>query len=347
MDNITSSERVFKSLKFEEPDKVPLFLLFSYYGAKVLKTSIKDYFLNPDNIVEAQLKLHKKYKTDCLYAFFYASIETEAFGGETIFVEDGPPNSGRPVISKTQDIFTLKVPEIDEHANLTRVLDTIKKLKNEVNDNVPIIGVVMSPFSLPVMQLGFDNYLNILVEQKLLFEKLIDINTQFCINWANAQLNAGATAICYFDPVSSPDIVESARYRNTGFKIAKNVISKIQGPTATHFASSSCSEIIDDITQTGTYITSAGTFENISEVKKKCYKRLTVLGNLNGIEMCRWDAEQTERNVENLILKAGQGGGFILAESHGEIPYYVSEKTLETITNTVDKCGRYPINSIE
>lgn len=55
--------------------------------------------------------------------------------------------------------------------------------------------VVMSPFSLPVMQLGFDKYLEITHWEPVLFETLMKVNEDFCAEWAHAQLLAGATAM--------------------------------------------------------------------------------------------------------------------------------------------------------
>ena len=44
---------------------------------------------------------------------------------------------------------------------------------------------------------------------------------RFCVDWSNAQLEAGATAICYFDPVSSVSMIPRELYLKTGFEIAK------------------------------------------------------------------------------------------------------------------------------
>jgi uroporphyrinogen decarboxylase len=66
------------------------------------------------------------------------------------------------------------------------VLRAIAQLKAQANGEAPIIGVVMSPFSVPVMQLGFDRYLELMHERPALFERLMRINEEFCVAWANA-----------------------------------------------------------------------------------------------------------------------------------------------------------------
>jgi uroporphyrinogen decarboxylase len=345
METTTSLNRVLTALSHKEADRVPLLLLFSLYGAKELGISIQDYFSNPDNIVEAQISLHRKYRTDCLYGFSYASLELEAFGGHTVFFEDGPPNAGKPILKNFDQIENLKAPIIQETKCLEKVLKAITGMKKEVGDTVPIVGVVMSPFSLPVMQLGFEKYMDLMYFHKEWFEKLMALNEQFCVDWANAQVQAGATAICYFDPISSPTIIPPHLYLKTGYEIAKRSIAKINRPTATHLASGRCLPIVDDLVETGTVLIGVSSLEDIGEIKQACQGKISILGNMNGIEMCRWTEEQASHEVIQIIRKAASNGGFLLGENHGEIPYHVKEKTLLAISNAVEKFGQYPLKT--
>jgi uroporphyrinogen decarboxylase len=72
--------------------------------------------------------------------------------------------------------------------------------------------------------------------------------------------------------------------------------------------------------------------------------KLTVMGNLNGVEMRRWTIDETKRIVKETIRKAAPGGGFILSDNHGEIPFQVPDEILLTISETVHKYGKYPIS---
>jgi uroporphyrinogen decarboxylase len=340
---MTSMERVLTALSHKEPDRVPLFLLVSMHGAKELGLSIKDYFSKAENVVEGQLRLRKKYRNDCLNPFFYSSLEIEAFGGEVIFREDGPPNSGTPFITDIEKIRHLDAPSVKDSAMLHRVLKAIEILKEKSQNTVPIIGVAVSPFSLPVMQLGFDRYLEVMHFHPDLFDKLMQVNETFCVEWANAQLQAGATAICYFDPVSSTTIIPKELYYKTGFQIARRTLSRIKGPTATHFASGFCLPIIDAVAQTGTAAIGISAFEDLSSLKQACKNKLTLIGNLNGIEMRRWSVNRTRNEVIKVMQQAAKGGGFILSDNHGEIPWQVSDEILHSISETVLQFGCYPI----
>lgn len=340
---MSSMQRALTAIDHREPDRVPFFLLLSMHGARELGLSIEEYFSKPEYVVEGQIRLRAKYKHDCIYNFSYAAVEVEAWGGEVIFNEDGPPNSGAPFIKSEKDIETLSAPDPWETPCLNKVLRSSKMLKDEIGDEAPIIGVVISPFSLPVMQMGFGKYIELMYDSPDLFEHLMTINEEFCVRWANAQLEAGSTAICYFDPVASTTITTKEMYLKTGHEVTRRTIEGINGPTATHMASGRCLPIIDDLANTGTAMVGVGWGEDLNQLKKACRNKLAILGNLNGIEMCRWRPADAETKVKEAIAKAGIGGGFILSDNHGEIPWQVSDEVLMAISDAVQKWGQYPL----
>ncbi len=344
MTSMTCMQRVLTTLGHKEPDRMPFFLLVTMHGAKELGLPIKEYFSRAENVVEGQLRLQAKYRHDCLYNLFYAAIEVEAWGSGVIFYDDGPPNSGQPIIRQAEDIKYLEPPQVKETACLRRVLEATRMLKARVGDEIPIIGVALSPFSLPVMQMGFDKYIELMYEQFELFERLMRVNQAFCVEWANAQLEAGATAIAYFDPVSSPGIVPRELYLKTGFQIAQRTLAQIKGPTAIHLGSARSLSIINDLVQTGTAMIGVSKLEDLAEVKAACRGKLAVLGNLSGIEMHRWTPKQAETVVKDAIAKAGPGGGYILADNHGEIPWQTPDEVLLALSEAVHKWGRYPLD---
>ncbi len=344
---MNSMERVLTALSHKEPDRVPLFLALTLHGAKELGLSIKEYFAKAEHIVKGQLILREKYHNDFFSGFFHAPLEIKAWRGEVIYYDDGPPNSGAPPVKKKEDIKKLSPPSVKNCPCLLEVLKAISLLKEKAGNEVPVVGVVMSPFSFPVMQLGFDNYIELIYEEKELFDYLMKVNEIFCVEWANAQLEAGATAICYFDPMSSPMVIPKEMYKSTGMAVAMRTLPAIKGPTATHFASAPTLPVIDDVIKTGTAIIGVSVDEDLALLKESCRGKITILGNLNGIEMRRWTEKEAEESVRNIIRQAGIGGGFIISDTHGEIPWYVPETVLMSLSEAVKKWGTYPLEWIE
>ena len=340
---MTSLERVLMTLSHREPDRVPFLLPTILQGAREMGLSIREYFDSPDCVAEGQWRLRERYGNDALIGAMYGAVEVEAWGGEVVYREDGPPNAGRPPLDGPDDIVGLEAPRISDTPCLQKILQLIRLLKRRAGSDVPVMGSVISPFSLPVMQMGFENYLLLIHERPEQFEQLMRVNEEFCVAWANSQLEAGAGAIGYADPVSSPTIIPRDMYLMTGFQIAKRTISRIKGAVATSFASGRCAAILDDVAKTGTVGVGVSVLEDLAEVKAACRGRLTVMGNLNAIEMRRWTPAETEAKVKDAIARAGPGGGFVLTDNHGEIPWQVPDTVLLTITNAVNRWGHYPL----
>ncbi|MCE1254278.1 MAG: uroporphyrinogen decarboxylase family protein [Anaerolineae bacterium] len=343
---LTSLDRIQITLNHQEADRVPFLLPAIMQGARELGLTIHDYFLKAENVIEGQYRIRQKLGHDAVIGFFYAALEMEAWGGETIFTEYGPPNSGTIIINKPEDILNLQSPKIKESARLHEVIKTIQGLKERVGHEAPVIGCVVSPFSLPVMQMGFDRYFDLLYERPDLFERLMQLNEEFCVEWANTQLEAGASVISYFDPVSSPTIIPKELYLKTGFKVAKRTISRIKGNVMTGFASGRCLPIIDEVVQTGSIAVGSGFLEDLHTVKMACKNRLVLMGDLNPIDMRCWDEKEVESRIKKSIAGAGPGGGFILTDMHGEIPWQVSDETLLQISDAVRRWGQYPLRWI-
>ena len=112
-------------------------------------------------------------------------------------------------------------------------------------------------------------------------------------------------------------------------------------------ASGRCLPIVDDLAKTGTAIIGVSVLEDLGALKAACKGRLTVMGNLNGIEMRRWTPEHAEVMVKRALAKAGRGGGFILSDNHGEIPWQVPEEVLMAISEAVHKWGQYPLEWVD
>jgi uroporphyrinogen decarboxylase len=343
---MTSAERSGTTLGHQEPDRVPFLLPTILQGARELGLPIREYFSRAEYVVEGQLRLRQRYRHDALFGFMYASQELEAWGGETLFREDGPPTGGAPVIRTPEQIERLAPPAVADCPALRRVLAVIEQLRARVGDEAPIMGVAIAPFSLPVMQMGFEAYLDLMHDRPELLDRLLRVNEAFCVEWSNTQLAAGATAISYTDPVSSPTIVPRALSARHGFPVARRVLAALEGPAAIGLASGRCLPIVDDVAATGAVGMSASCDEDLATVKAACKGRLTVMGNLNAIEMRHWTAAEAESKVREAIAAAGPGGGFVLTDNHGEIPWQVPDEVLLAISAAVERWGRYPLDWI-
>jgi uroporphyrinogen decarboxylase len=339
---MNSFDRVMTSLSHKEPDRVPVFLFIPLHGAKELNLPLKNYFSKAENIVEGQLRLSAKYGYDCLYPFFYASIEIEAFGGSTIFYSDGPPNAGKPFVETSKEIHKLVCPNPNESEALKEPLKAIRLLAKEHKGKTPIISAVIAPFSLPAMLMGLENWLDlILFGEKDDLNSMLTVCKSFCVSWANAQLEAGLDAVAFFDPLATSDIMTRDQFLKYDFALATDTIKAIKGPVVYAGAGGRIESIADLIPKTGAFGMVVSSKDNLKAVKDVVGDKINIVGNLNNVEMPSWTSVKAEQEVQKCIEQAAKGGGFILADQHGELPYSVNDSILRTIVESAWKFGKY------
>jgi uroporphyrinogen decarboxylase len=342
-DNMTALDRVFAALGHKEPDRVPYFFLSTTLGARELGMPVTQYLASAATFVKGQYKLRERYGHDCLYNHLYTAQDVEAWGGRVHYFPDGPPNAGLPPIEKVEDIYRLKQPDIMSCPALVRVLDATRMMSEAQGHEVPIIGGFVSPFTLPIMQLGFDRYLEVLNEDPEAFEALMEANIEFCVEWGNAQKEAGATALAYVDPLSSPSLVPRELYLRTGYPVAQRVVPRMKAPVVISFGSARLLPIIDKVLELGFIAVGAGPMEDLAELKALVRGKMAIVGNMNNVEMCSWSRGMSRRKVIEAIRGAAHGGGFILSDSIGDIPYQTPDEVLGWISETARSEGVYPI----
>ncbi len=313
------------------------------HGAPACGLSIEEYFSKPELIVEAQLSFQRRFRHDALAGYTFAAREAEAFGQSPIYFTDGPPNAGAPCIQKFTDIDRLRPPRVSDCPGLQNSLAVQRGLKAAVGETIVIIGLALSPFSLPVMQLGFEGYLRLIYEDEPRFLRLMEINATFCVDWVNAQFAAGATTVVFYDPLGSSTMVSDDLYQRLCLPVERDVVARANGPMAAHFAGARALSRVDALAELGFPIVCVSTFEDLSDAKTVCEGKIALCGNLNAITMRNWDIATTEAEVRNALQKGGAGGGFLLTDNHGEIPFQVPLSVLDTIAATVHREGGYPL----
>ena len=336
---MTSAERVSEAMAFRQPDRVPFVLPAHMHAARHLGLGIRECLETPGHVVAAQLHLREWLGNDVVSGAPPAAFEIEAWGGTIEFDEAGPPVAGPPPI-RPEDIARLEPPRLADSPRLLGALEAIAELRARVGNTVPVAGAVVSPFSLPVLQLGFETYLEVMLERPLDFERLMEVNIAHCLEWARAQVRAGATMLAYADPIASTDVVPLETARQKALGVARRVLPDVGVPCIFGLASGRSLPLVDDLVSLGAAAVGVSAQENLGEAIARCWGRIAVVGNLNALAMCSWSTADAESAVINALWAAGTDGGWMLADNHGEIPFPVPDDVLSTIAETAKSCGR-------
>lgn len=343
---LTASARLAAALGGREPDRVPFFLPAGMHGALLLGVPLREYYGSADLVTRGQLRLRERLGHDAVSCALFGAADAEPFGGEAVYFDDGPPNAGRPPLRSAADIERLTPPDPRSSPLLRRSLEVAAGLRRAVGDDVPVLGGAIAPFSLPAIQVGLGPWFDLLQDAPEVALRLVRVNEVFVASLANALLAAGASAVGLGEPLASPLLFPTARYRELGLPSLRRTIAAIRGPVAVSTASAPCAQVAENLVEAGAVAVGVSSSEDLGAVKRRLRGRAAVMGNLDGLRMRRWTASDAERAVRDAVAAAGAGGGFVLSEHHGEVPLQVPLRVLDDVAAAVCRVGLYPLDGV-
>lgn len=334
-------ERFGKTAGHEEPDKVPIFLFMTLHGSKILDMTPQEYFSKGENVAKGQMKLQEVYKHDNYYPFFYAAKEYEAFGGTPLYKTYGSPESGKPLFESADALLSSELPS-PQHEAFNPIVTAQKILHEAKGSEIPIINSVIAPFSLPVMLLGFETWIECIVDQPSIAKEVTNHLVSYTIDLSNHLFDNGSTALAYFNPVSSGTVIRIDEYLDLCVEADSKYYRSIKGPAVFALAGGTVTQLLptlrDTVKPPGVVVSRK---DDLQSIKAKFGKDFILLGNMDNIQMTHWSEKDAENEVKRCIEEGSDGGGFILTEHHGEIPIQVEEKIIQKLVDSRDRWGRY------
>lgn len=213
-EELTPAERVGRVLDGERPDRAPYFLNADLHAAALLGVPARELTSSAELATEGALAVQQRLGNDLVTSFIHSAGEAAAFGADVIEFDDGPANADAPPLTPSS-LSALRPPPLD-HPALALRLDVTRRLAARLEGRVLLLGAVIGPFSLPVMQLGFSTWLDLLHDAPTEAARLLAVNVEHDVAFARAQLAAGAAAILVFEPLASTEIVDPRVHRELG-----------------------------------------------------------------------------------------------------------------------------------
>ncbi len=337
----TSLDRVGAILHHHEADRPPVFPILLLQGAAELGLDLQDYFSRGENIAEGQLRLLQKYGHDCVFGFPHVVEDITAFGANLTYHRSGPPSPAEMRIDSYEEVATLDVPDPTASPVLYETLVAIDMLAKQIKGEVPIIGACIAPFSLPSMLMGTEKWMDLLLFEEppvreQVMGQMLAITSEFCATWANAQLAAGADVIVLADGMSSASVINRQQFIEFALPVITDIVPRIQGAVI-HEGVGDMRQFLDLMVDTGVIGVMLSYRDDLAEAKALVGDRLTLIGNLNNIEMCRWTPEEMSQKAQAALTAAAPGGGYVLGAQGPEIPLCVKEETIHAMVEAAHR----------
>jgi uroporphyrinogen decarboxylase len=259
---------------------------------------------------------------DAAILFSDILIPVEAMGMHLEFSDKKGPILGEPVRNKS-GVDKLIIPDTED--SMPFVLETIRILRRELSDRVPLIGFSGAPFTLATYIIeggsskNFINTKKMMYQNPGLFSALFDKITSTVIDYLSAQIRAGAQAVQLFD--SWAGILSPFDYENVIFPYVKSAIKalkKSHDVPIIYFVND-CAGVLDIAKKSGADVIGIDWRVDMGRAVKGLGKKVSVQGNLDPLVLFG-PKEHIEERVQDILNKAETAHGHIFNLGHGILP---------------------------
>ncbi|MDD1772432.1 MAG: MtaA/CmuA family methyltransferase [Methanomassiliicoccales archaeon] len=229
---MNEKERLMAVLDHEEVDRVPCACPLQTGTIDLMKAS-GAYWPEAHVDADAMTKLARAARDlACIESIrvpFEVSVDASAFGAPT----DDRRLIRQPLVLnrmvKTDvDLFNLKVPDPLMDGRVPVVLEAIRTLSNDVPDT-PIICGVIGPFMLACQLRGEQLLMKDLSESPDIVRTLLNITTEWGIDFSIAALEAGADIICIVDSAATGEMLNQSMYDKFTWAYERRIAKAIRG----------------------------------------------------------------------------------------------------------------------
>jgi len=268
-------------------------------------------------LVEANEVCARDFGIDQLSCISDPYRETQGFGSSIEFMSNGPPRSSHP-LEDTQNLAVLAKPD---PMSSVRMLDRIKAAQayhQRFHNQFSILGWVEGPAAEAAALRNLTPFLIDLLDDKPFACELMDLCTATAIDFARAQVEAGADTIGIGDAIASqvgPDV-----YHDLIQPREKRLVRAIQamGARVKLHICGNITHLLPGIADLGVDILDVDHGVDMARVRNALGSQVAIAGNVNPVSMVR---NATPNAIRDAVRKAyEQVGNPYIVNAGCEIP---------------------------
>ncbi|MCB2355618.1 uroporphyrinogen decarboxylase family protein [Clostridium estertheticum] len=219
-DELTSLERVSLTLARKDVDRIAAVPLVCGASYRVLGTRYDKWSNDAEIATRSLLAAQELIGQDAFLLLVDLSVEAADFGQELLFPKYSTayPDFNNQLINATDEYNKVKKINPRETKRMKQVIDIIKGLSKAKGNEVAILGFIYGPLGVLSQMRGHKNLFTDLIRHPQEVLAAVDIITDVLVEYAKAQVEAGAHSVC-IDPLYSSSTV-----------LSKKTWEKFEGP---------------------------------------------------------------------------------------------------------------------
>ena len=146
-DQMTSKERIIASITGQPHDRCAVTPIFMAWAAHFIGHTYRDYYLNGDTLVRAQLAVVKAFNIDQISAISDPWREASGYGLSLSYPAQGVGKPNAWFIQSPEDIQKLKRLDIPSIERMQQRVDSIAAMAAQVGKTHSVLGWVEGPLA--------------------------------------------------------------------------------------------------------------------------------------------------------------------------------------------------------
>jgi len=211
-DELTSLERVSLTLARKEVDRIAAVPLVCGASYRVLGTRYDKWSTDSEIATKSLLAAQELIGQDAFLLLVDLSVEAADFGQELLYPKYSTayPDFNNQLINTTDEYNKVKKINPRETKRMKQVIDIIKGLSKAKGNEVAILGFIYGPLGVLSQMRGHKNLFKDLIRHPQEVLAAVDVITDVLVEYAKAQVEAGAHSVC-IDPLYSSSTVLSSK----------------------------------------------------------------------------------------------------------------------------------------
>jgi len=327
---LNSKERFISVIEGKPVDQIPVFPLLMSFSAKRYGATYRQFASNGHVMAESQLKVRELFGIDAITACSDAFRISADLGGDIIFPEETPPYLSKPLVKNESDFKHLLKPDVANPKGrmADRILGTTEMVRSAGKECM-VLGWVDMPFAEACSLCGVSEFMMMLYDDPELTHNILEFLTDIVIEFAVAQIQAGALMVGAGDAAAS--LISPKLYREFALPYEQKVceaVHKTNGYVKLHICGNT-TNLLNDMTLSGADLYNVDhlvefslAVENYGKAKK-AFK-----GNIDPVSGMLFSSPEECRKKALKCIGKAQGTRYMLSAGC-EVPAAVTDEVFK------------------
>ena len=302
---MNSYERLMNRLQGKPVDYPPNLCILMGFAAKYANVPYREFCLDPEKMVEANIRCHKDFGVDIVTVMSDPYGEAMDYGMAVEFPENANPHALGPLWDDEPSAESLPMPRIEETVRMKGRLRTIRLYAEKLNGECPIAGWVEGPVAEYCDLRDINQAMMDFAEEEDFVDEILDKIARQAIYYSEAQIDAGADIIGIGDAACS--LLGPKWYGRYAFPYEKRLVDAIHakgGLVKLHICGN-IQPLLPQIAELGVDIVDVDWMVDFAYAAKTLEGISAVCGNIDPVTVMLQGSGEDIRSAVRACVQAG------------------------------------------